>query len=78
MESEGGLVGVVGLCGGVRLTGGARKNIRVKARAGGVYPQEGMKEGPSQLVCTVTAHFHFHETPDLFLQAQREELVHIH
>lgn len=50
VESGGGLVGVVALCGGVGLVGGGSKmGLGVKLGwggvGGGVYPQEGTKRG---------------------------------
>ena len=61
MESGGGLIGVVALCGGVGLVGaqGARHLGRGGLRRLCIH-RRGRKEGPSQLVCTV---YDGHETP---------------
>lgn len=51
VESGGGLVSVVALCGGVGIVGAGSKTIRVKT--GVCIHRRGRIEGPSQLVCTV-------------------------
>lgn len=54
MESGGGLVGVVTLCGDVGLVGGGSRMVRLTGLDKGSVSTGGDdKEGPSQLICTV-------------------------
>lgn len=56
MESEGGLVGVVTLCGDVGLVGGGSRMVRLTGLDKGSVSTGGDdKEGPSQLICTVSS-----------------------